>query len=104
ALRTGVAAAVFAACAAVAPANAATEEKLTIGGVDAVVWSAQESDVRRPVVVFSHAMHMCPTQSRYLTQALARAGYLVIAPRHATPIRTARYRCRRFRGTDRNLR
>ncbi|HVF65144.1 MAG TPA: hypothetical protein VNE58_14225, partial [Casimicrobiaceae bacterium] len=43
ALRTGVAAAVFAACAAVAPANAATEEKLTIGGVDAVVWSAQES-------------------------------------------------------------
>ncbi len=33
--------------------------------------------------MFSHALYMCPTQSRYLTGALADAGYLVIAPRHA---------------------
>jgi predicted dienelactone hydrolase len=35
------------------------------------------------VLIFSHALYMCPTQSRYLTGALADAGYLVIAPRHA---------------------
>jgi predicted dienelactone hydrolase len=38
---------------------------------------------RWPVVIFSHGMYMCPTQSSQLTGALAEAGYLVIAPRHA---------------------
>ena len=74
------------ACAALAsvPASAANEEATRIGGVDAVVWSSSPTSFDpQPVVVFSHAMHMCPTQSRYLTRALADAGYLVIAPRHA---------------------
>ena len=67
-----------------APANAANEEATRIGGIDVVVWWSADAPLDpRPVVVFSHAMHMCPTQSRYLTRALADAGYLVIAPRHA---------------------
>jgi predicted dienelactone hydrolase len=67
-----------------APALAANEEAARIGGVDTVVWfSSEPVDDSQPVVVFSHAMHMCPTQSRYLTHALADAGYLVVAPRHA---------------------
>jgi predicted dienelactone hydrolase len=66
------------------PAFAANEEAARIGDVDAVVWFSSEPVVDpQPVVVFSHAMHMCPTQSRYLTHALADAGYLVVAPRHA---------------------
>jgi predicted dienelactone hydrolase len=67
-----------------ATAFAANEEATRIGDVDAVVWSSSEAPFDpQPVVVFSHAMHMCPTQSRYLTRALADAGYFVIAPRHA---------------------
>jgi predicted dienelactone hydrolase len=67
-----------------APATAANEEATRIGGVDVVVWSSPATSFDpQPVVVFSHAMHMCPTQSRYLMRALADAGYLVIAPRHA---------------------
>jgi predicted dienelactone hydrolase len=66
------------------PAHAATEETAEIGGIAVVVWSGAETDdAAQPVVVFSHGMYMCPTQSRYLTGALADAGYLVIAPRHA---------------------
>jgi predicted dienelactone hydrolase len=65
------------------PARAAEEEATQIGGVDVVVWapSARPAD-SVPVLVFSHALYMCPTQSRYLTSALADAGYLVVAPRH----------------------
>lgn len=67
-----------------APAIAAgpEEQPLEIGGVATLVWHAP-SAAPQPVVVFSHGMYMCPSQSRYLTRALAQAGYLVIAPRHA---------------------
>ena len=64
--------------------KAANEEATRIGGVDVVVWtSSAPSPDAQPVVVFSHGMSMCPTQSRYLTRAVADAGYLVIAPRHS---------------------
>ena len=65
------------------PARAADEEATRIGGVDVVVWAPSSGERRKlPVVMFSHALYLCPTQSRYLTRALADAGYLVIAPRH----------------------
>jgi predicted dienelactone hydrolase len=35
-----------------------------------------------PVVLFSHGYSGCNTQSVFLMQALARAGYLVLAPNH----------------------
>jgi len=36
-----------------------------------------------PVVVFSHGFGGCNTQSVFLMEALAQAGYLVVAPNHA---------------------
>ena len=68
---------------AAAPIWAAQEEAARIGGVEVVVWTPSEAH-REPlaVIVFSHALYMCPTQSRYLTSEIADAGYLVIAPRH----------------------
>jgi len=69
---------------AAAPACAADEEATRIGGVDVVVWTPSTGDREQlPLVMFSHALYMCPGQSSYLTRALADAGYLVIAPRHA---------------------
>lgn len=65
------------------PVRAAEEESTQIGGIDVVVWTPSAGERRGlPVLVFSHALYMCPTQSRYLTSALADAGYLVVAPRH----------------------
>ena len=66
-----------------APALAANEVSTNIGGVDVVVWTPSSgARDHLAVVMFSHALYMCPTQSRYLTSALADAGYLVIAPKH----------------------
>jgi hypothetical protein len=50
-------------------------------GVDAFVWTA-DTDVaaRWPVVVLSHRIHLCPNGSRCITEPIAAAGYLVIAP------------------------
>jgi predicted dienelactone hydrolase len=36
-----------------------------------------------PLIVCSHGFHGCNTQSVFLTQALAQAGYFVLAPNHA---------------------
>ncbi len=66
------------------PACAADEEETRIGGIDVVVWTPSAGARENlAVIMFSHALYMCPTQSRYLTAALADAGYLVIAPRHS---------------------
>lgn len=57
---------------------------MTIDDVDAIVWTPdRDSGMPLPVVVFSHGLYTCATQSRYLTRAIADAGYLVIAPNHA---------------------
>ncbi len=37
---------------------------------------------RPPLVVFSHGDHGCSTQSLFFTEALARRGYIVVAPNH----------------------
>jgi predicted dienelactone hydrolase len=36
-----------------------------------------------PVILFSHGLGGCGTQSRFLTEALAEHGYVVLAPDHA---------------------
>jgi len=67
-----------------ATVRAAYEEETRIAGIVVTLWTSPVAALERlPVVVFSHGMYMCPTQSRYLTRALADAGYIVIAPRHA---------------------
>jgi predicted dienelactone hydrolase len=61
----------------------AAHETTTIGGVAVDVWSADAPvDSPQPVIVFSHGFHACATQSRFLMEAFASAGYLVIAPNH----------------------
>jgi predicted dienelactone hydrolase len=62
-------------------ANAAQTIKL--GGMDVTVWSQQPPVVTpQPVIIFSHGFHGCATQSGFLMDAFAAAGYLVVAPNH----------------------
>lgn len=66
------------------PCDAAQERSVTIDEVDTIVWTPdRDSGMPLPVVVFSHGLYTCATQSRYLTRAIADAGYLVIAPNHS---------------------
>jgi predicted dienelactone hydrolase len=64
----------------VAPAGA-EELAITLGGLAVTVWEPAGA-APAPLVIFSHGFHGCATQSRFLTQALADAGYLVAAPNH----------------------
>jgi len=66
-------------------ANAAytSERPLTVAGLSVTTWSQDAtSGAQRPVVIFSHGFHGCATQSRFLMEALADAGYIVFAPNH----------------------
>jgi len=56
---------------------------MTLGGLRVAVWSgsAQEG-LAQPVIVFSHGFLGCATQSRFLMEAFANAGYKVFAPNH----------------------
>jgi len=59
------------------------EQSIKIGGLDVVVWSQEAGhDVKQPVILFSHGFHGCATQSRFLMEAFASAGYIVFAPNH----------------------
>jgi predicted dienelactone hydrolase len=63
--------------------RAATEQSVQIDGVDTVVWMPEEKAQHPlPIVVFSHGLYTCATQSRFITRAIADAGYFVIAPNH----------------------
>jgi predicted dienelactone hydrolase len=58
-----------------------SEDTLALGGRTAVVWRSTSAR-SAPVVIFSHGLGGCPTQSRFLTSGLAAHGYVVIAPFH----------------------
>jgi pimeloyl-ACP methyl ester carboxylesterase len=61
----------------------AAQNSVKLGGLDVTVWSQRPAaGAQQPVVVFSHGFHGCATQSRFLMEALAAAGYLVFAPNH----------------------
>jgi len=61
----------------------AAEQNITIAGLQVTVWgSGTDGAVRKPVIIFSHGFHGCATQSRFLMEAFASAGYLVFAPNH----------------------
>jgi len=73
--------AVLALCAT--SSNAANEQSVQIDGVDTVVWTPEDKPHQLlPIVVFSHGLYTCATQSRFSTRAIADAGYFVIAPNH----------------------
>jgi predicted dienelactone hydrolase len=60
----------------------AGEARVTLAGLDVTVWTEPASAAPLPIIIFSHGFHGCATQSRFLTEAFAHAGYLVFAPNH----------------------
>jgi predicted dienelactone hydrolase len=60
-------------------------EKQQLAGLAIAIWRPSGS-APAPLVVFSHGFRGCNTQSTFLTQALADAGYLVVAPNHQDAI------------------
>lgn len=67
----------------------AEERPASIAGLAVAVWSpdasrptAPPASAKLPLVIFSHGFHGCATQSRFLMQALAGDGYLIVAPNH----------------------
>jgi predicted dienelactone hydrolase len=48
----------------------------------AVWYPRPRGHMRYPLIVFSHGFNGCGTQSVFLTESLARAGYVVAAPDH----------------------
>ena len=61
----------------------AEEQTLAVAGMNVTVWSEPTGgETKKPVIVFSHGFHGWATQSRFLMEALASAGYLVVAPNH----------------------
>jgi predicted dienelactone hydrolase len=67
-----------------APALSAPTVHVNIAGRDVAVWkpASPAPPTGYPVVVFSHGYGGCNTQSEFLMEALAQAGYLVLAPNH----------------------
>lgn len=66
-----------------APASSA-EIATIIAGLQVTVWSnPAPSASPAAVIVFSHGFHGCATQSRFIMDAFANAGYIVFAPNHA---------------------
>jgi predicted dienelactone hydrolase len=58
---------------------------VTVGGLDVAVWKPASAAPAPgyPVIVFSHGFGGCNTQSVFLMEALAQAGYFVLAPNHS---------------------
>jgi predicted dienelactone hydrolase len=74
---------VIAAALSTAVTGKAAEEEVLLDGMRVTVWSeAAVSPTKQPVILFSHGFHGCATQSRFLMEAFASAGYLVFAPNH----------------------
>ena len=57
---------------------------IIVAGRDIALWkpSGEAPPAGFPVVVFSHGFTGCNTQSVFLMEALAHAGYFVVAPNH----------------------
>lgn len=64
------------------PAQAAFYRNETIAGLEVAIWSPDVPRRKSPVILFSHGFRGCNTQSKFLMNALADAGYAVFAPNH----------------------
>jgi predicted dienelactone hydrolase len=69
-------------CMLAAMSAVASEQSISLAGLNVTVWSTGASVGRQPVIIFSHGYHGCATQSRFLMEAFASAGYLIFAPNH----------------------
>jgi predicted dienelactone hydrolase len=58
--------------------------KIRLANLDVVIWAKPQTglDKPAPLVIFSHGFHGVNTQSRFLMNALADDGYIVVAPNH----------------------
>jgi predicted dienelactone hydrolase len=69
--------------AGIATAASAQEDTVMLGGRRVVVWHPRTTARGpQPVIIFSHGLGGCPTQSRFMTEGLAERGYWVFAPFH----------------------
>jgi len=59
----------------------AGQNSVRLADLNVTVWS-QRGEAKQPVIIFSHGFHGCATQSRFLMEAFAADGYLVLAPNH----------------------
>ncbi len=57
-------------------------ETLTLAGRKVALWKPQLGRPHSPLILFSHGINGCETQSSFLLEALAEAGFIVVAPRH----------------------
>jgi len=61
----------------------AEPQQLELAGLRVAAWiPAADVPGPWPVLVFSHGLHGCNVQSKFLMEALAQAGYAVFAPNH----------------------
>jgi predicted dienelactone hydrolase len=61
----------------------APPQKLQVAGLEVAVWLPSDATSGPwPIIIFSHGFHGCDTQSSFLMEALAKAGYAVFAPNH----------------------
>jgi predicted dienelactone hydrolase len=58
------------------------EKTSIIAGREVVVWTPTTGSAPQPLVIFSHGLNGCATQSKFLTEAIAGRGYWVVAPNH----------------------
>ena len=58
------------------------DRETKIAGLDVAVWLPAGGTGPHPLVLFSHGVRGCKTQSSYLMRALARGGFLVVAADH----------------------
>jgi len=68
--------------------QAAAVKHINIADLDVAVWlpSDKPAVTPWPIVIFSHGFHGSNTQSVFLMEALAKAGYAVFAPNHADAV------------------
>lgn len=60
-------------------------EHIQLAGRDVAVWLPKDAaapEAGDPLIVFSHGFGGCNTQSTFLMEALAKGGYVVLAPNH----------------------
>lgn len=67
----------------------ARPQTVQVAGRNVYVWRPKTPG-KHPLVIFSHGLNGTGTQSRFLTEALAAHGYLVLAPDHRDSFRSGR--------------
>jgi predicted dienelactone hydrolase len=53
-----------------------------LAGLNVAYWMPEAAAYPAPLVIFSHGFNGCKTQSKFLMEALAAHGYIVVAPDH----------------------